>query len=114
MIDDSRDKALLFLYSNCKSDFLTFFQSFTEEQLSYHKLDKTIIDILLPEFIRVLETHKPNSSSLGLRVRNLINADLSHCASMVGNKDFQPYYAQLNSASSTYILELEKIQQSLF
>lgn len=112
-IDASRDKALLFLYSNCKSDFLTFFQSFTEAQLSYHKLDKTIKDILLPAFINILEAHKPNSSSLGLRVRDLINADLSHCASMVANKDFQAYYVQLNLASTNYILELEKIQQSL-
>ena len=113
-IDDSKNKALLFLYRNCKSDFQTFFQSFTEEQISYHKLDKTIKERLLPEFVNVLKTHKPNASSLGLRVRDLINADLSHCASMVENNGFQPYYMQLNSASSTYILELEKIQQSLF
>ena len=113
-IDDSREKALLFLYSNCKSDFSTFFQSFTEEQISYHKLDKTIKERLIPEFINILKAHKPNSSSLGLRVRDLINADLSHSASLIGNNDFQPYYMQLISASCTYILELEKIQQTLF
>ena len=113
-IDESRDKALRFLYANCKNDFYTFYQSFTKEQLSFHKLDKTIKKILIPEFINLLESHKPNSSSLGLRVRNLITADLVHCASLMVNNNYPSYYAQLNSASSNYILELEKIQSSLF
>lgn len=113
-IDESRDKALLFLYSNCKSDFLNFFQLFTEEQVSFHKLDRTIKEILIPGFINVLKSHRPNSSSLGLRVRDLINADLSHCASMIANNNYQSYYAKLNTASSNYIIELEKIQESLF
>lgn len=111
-IDDSKEKALQFLYTNCKEDFITFFMSFAEEQTSYHKLDKTINDILLPGFIKILVTHQPNSTSLGLRVRDLIHADLFHCASMVANQSFEPYYAQLISATSTYILELEKIQKS--
>lgn len=110
-LDASRNEAFTFLYSNCKSDFLTFFQSFTEEHVSFHKLDKTIKESLIPGFINVLNSHKPNSSSLGLRVRDLITADLSHSASIITTENFNTYRSSLNKASSNYILSLEQIQK---
>ena len=110
-IDPSRKEALAFLYSNCKNDFLTFFQTFTEKQISFHKLDRTIKTILIPGFINVLKSHRPNSSSLGLRVRDLITADLSYSASLITTGSFDAYRSSLNEASSKYILSLEKIQK---
>lgn len=109
-LDTSENDALLFLYSKLENEFSNFFQAFTRAQKSYHKLDKTINDILLPQFVKILESHKPNFSSLGLRVRDLIIADLSHSAPMIAEQNYQSFYTQLISASSNYILELERIQ----
>ena len=110
-LDSARDNATLFLYQKCKKDFTEFFLEFAEEHTSFHKLDKIIINDLLSSFIIILESHKPDSNSLGLRVRNLIRADLSHCASMIAENDFNTYRTSLNRASTEYILALEHIQE---
>ena len=90
--------------------FFFLFKNFTEENTSFHKLDKLISDILLPNFIKILESHKPGSNSLGLRVRDLINADLSHTSYMIVTGNFDAYKSSLIRASSNYILSLEEIQ----
>lgn len=63
-------------------------------------------------------SYAPNESSLGLRVRNLINADLSNCAQMIVDNMqgiiTDEYSKQLNYASSKYIVMLENIQSKNF
>ncbi len=110
-LERSKIDAFLFFYQKCKNDFLSFFLTFTNEHLSFHKLDKLILNTLFPSFIELLESHKPDSTSLGLRVQNLIKADLSLSASMIANKNSDFYRASLNRASSNYILSLEQIQK---
>ncbi len=109
-LEPSKNDAILFLYQKCEEDFSSFFKDFTEENTSFHKLDKLISDILLPNFIKILESHKPGSDSLGLRVRDLINADLSQTAYMIVTGNFDAYKSSLIRASSNYILSLEEIQ----
>lgn len=109
-LEPSKQYALLFLYRKCKKDFSAYFHNFIGEHQSFHKLDKTISDVLYPSFVSIIENHKPNDSSLGLRVRNLINADLSNTASIIVSGDNNPYKASLDRATSSYILALEDIQ----
>lgn len=109
-LEPSKETALFFLYQKCKDAFCLYFHHFIAEHPSFHKLDKTISDVLFPSFVTIIENHRPNQSSLGLRVRDLINADLSNVASMIASGDYDLYKASLNKASSDYILALESIQ----
>ncbi|RKM59069.1 hypothetical protein D6856_11875 [Butyrivibrio sp. XB500-5] len=65
-------------------------------------------------FLKLMDKYKPDASSLGLRVKNLIFEDLSYCAPLVSNRkiDNPEYRRQLINASSKFILRLEKIQAS--
>jgi len=110
----SKEKALLFLYKKCKQQFTDLIFDFTNTHQSFHKLDKQITNELIPAFVRILESHKPDSNSLGLRVRELIYADLSHCAQTIAEQEYDDYRFALNNASSNYIRALEDIQNSLF
>ncbi|MBR4948752.1 MAG: hypothetical protein IKZ29_09340 [Clostridiales bacterium] len=114
LIDPARKEALLFLYSKCHEDFLSKFLEFANNTDSYHSLNKTIKNVLVNGiFIPLLEKHKPDASSLGLRVRNLIKEDLSYSAALIFNTqiDNPKYRHQLIRASSEYICKLEKIQR---
>lgn len=111
-IDLARENAIIFLYNKCKDDFKTLFEKFTEEQKSFHMF-KNIVkkDLLENLFIKMLKKYEPDSSSLGLRVRDLIKSDLSHCAEQVVSTEKDPFYTALIHASQAYILALEKIQK---
>lgn len=117
-IDSAREEAFLFLYQKCQTEFLKLFKDFTNSTLSFHKIDKVFKNIFIEKtFIPMLKRYTPNSSSLGLRVRELIFADLSHSAELIHNKmtDNRAYKKSLIKASSGYIIELENIQKnSLF
>lgn len=111
-IDSSREESIAFLYNRCEKDFYKRFLSFTKKQESFHKLDKIIKDVLVENvFIPTLTKHKPTSSSLGLRVKDIIYADISHCAPLVANKTYDYPLRELLNASTQYILKLEKIQK---
>lgn len=116
-IDSARDNALIFLYQKCKNEFHSSFNRFADETKSFHKIDKVFKENFIEKiFIPMLKKYTPDSSSLGLRVRDLILLDLSHCASIV-YRDTQTelaYKTKLINASSTYILALEKIQSEKF
>ena len=71
-------------------------------------------DLIEKRFLPLIEKYKPDESSLGLRVKNLIFEDLSYCAALACNRkiDAPDYRRELINASSNYILRLEKIQAS--
>lgn len=115
-IDSARSDALEFFYARCKDDLFKSFIEFTEENDSFHMLNNTIKnDLVEKRFLPLLEKYKPDASSLGLRVKDLILEDLSYCAALVYNHNIEntDYRKQLISASSDYILRLEKIQLSI-
>jgi len=106
------EEALTFLYKRCKNDFSKRFIYFTKKQKSFHKLDKIIKTELIEDiFLPVLEKHKPTSSSLGLRVKGIIYADISHCAPLVAGKTYKYPLKKLIGASEQYIMQLEEIQK---
>ncbi len=115
-IDYAEEQALIFLYKKCQQDFLSNFKQFAKETSSFHKINKVFKENFIEKsFVPLLEKHTPNSSSLGLRVRDLIYSDLSHTAPLIYEKKDTDnlYLKRLINASSSYILELEKIQKDM-
>lgn len=112
-LEHSKKESLLFLYQKYKSKFLSLFKKFIKRHDSFHKLDKKISNDLLPSFIKMLESRKPTETSLGIRVRNLITADLTYSAPIIATGNFDFYRTSLIKASSDYILSLEQIQKRL-
>lgn len=112
-IDSTRQEALLFLYKKCKTEFEGIFLGFTNRINSFHKIDKVLkTDFLEKDYIPMLKRFSPGNDSLGLRVRDLIKADISCSASILNNSytGITEYKKQIIRASSEYILSLEKIQ----
>lgn len=116
-IDGNREKALLYLYNKCKNEFIAALIAFTSETDTFTKIDKVFLnDFVYKRFISLLKKFLPNETSLGLRVKNLIVADLSHVSLLMSrneSKEKQKYYRQIINASSDYILKLEKIQADM-
>lgn len=110
----SEEDAITYLYQKCKKQFASAFSSFAETHLTFHKLDNIIKNELLPLFVKILKNNRPNLNSLGLRVRYLILADLSQCASIVAQGRDDNNHKSLINASCQYIIELESIQKKLF
>lgn len=110
-IDSAREKAYDYLYRKCAKRFADIFNQFVDNTTSYHMLDKTLKEkFILP----LLNELKPTESSLGLRVKNLIYADLSKTPKLIFDHDlFDKQISKLINASSTYIVALEKIQQEM-
>ena len=115
-IDSARNDALEYFYNRFKDDFFTNFIDFTEKNDSFHMLNNRIKDDLVEKrFLPLIEKYRPDASSLGLRVKDLILEDLSYCAALVckRNIDNPEYRQKLISASSDYIMQLEEIQRAL-
>lgn len=115
-IYNARQNAILFLYNRCKDDFWDIFNSFAEETLSFHIIDRVIKKSFIEKrFIPLLIGYIPDEKSLGLRVRNLIQEDLSYCAALYYKKNINNtnYHKELINASSAYIVRLEKIQSKV-
>lgn len=112
-IDSAREYAFKFLYDKCKNDFAKIFIDFTDQTASFHKIDMVFRQSFIEKlFIPMLNRFKPDDNSLGMRVKMLIEKDLSLCAPLVCIKGLESeYYSKLINASSEYILALEKIQE---
>lgn len=113
--DNAEREAFKFLYNKCKDDFSKIFNAFIDKTTSFNKIDKVFQKSFIEKlFIPMLNKFKPDGNSLGLRVKNLIECDLSHCASLIyeNSSTRNEYFFKLNRASSTYILALEDIQKS--
>lgn len=109
-ITPARETAILFLYNKCRKKFLENFLAFTNKESSFNQIDKKIEKFIKNDFVPMLKELSPNETSLGLRVKNLILSDLSHCAPLVASGKRDNYYTPLIRASSTYIQKLKYIQ----
>ena len=109
-------KALMFLYQKCQQEFLSNFEEFAKNTLTFYKINQAFKkDFIEESFVPLLKKHTPDSSSLGLRVRDLIYSDLSHCAPLVHEEETEDcsYLKKLISATSSYVLALENIQKDM-
>lgn len=111
-IKPATEEAINYLYQKCANKFADNFKTFVNSTFSFHKLNKKLERFIDTFFVPMLKEAMPDKNSLGLRVKMLIEADLSRCAAIVARKEpSTPVSRALLHASSTYVLELEKIQK---
>ncbi len=114
-IDLVQKKAFELLFYKCKYEFCEIFLEFTDETTSFHKIDSVFkTNFLEKRFIPMIRKFNPDETSLGIRMKNIIQNDLSDIPKMILNyhqgQSIPNYKKQLISASSKYAVELEKIQ----
>lgn len=111
--------ALRFLYKKelFRADFEDTFTKFCQKLNSYSKLPNKLEKFAKNELIKLFEIHKPSSTSLGFRVKELIEKDLSNSKELLTHSSIREFNAkncyafELNHASSLYITKLEEIQR---
>lgn len=111
-----------FMQKGVKDNFYTIFMSYTRKHNDFTHIDKRLHKEFLPLFIKLFEQHSPTTSSLGIRVKTLIETDIIKAIDQINalstNSDFvtTPEF-ELNKkiihASSQYICELEDIAHNL-
>ncbi len=115
-IDNARDKAIEHLFHKCKEDFKNSYIEFASDTISFSKMDKIFVEYCTQSIIPFLKKYIPAEDSLGLRVKNLISADLSKVAKLMTtteNRGLEDIQRRLIHASTAYIDQLESIQASL-
>lgn len=111
----AREDAIRLIYNRCSVSFKDYFFSFIEDKKSFRGIDKIFkTSFIDAKFVPLIRDNPPNSTSLGLRIQQLILEDLSHTASLVSEStiDNIEYKKALIHASSEYILALEKIHKT--
>lgn len=70
--------ALMHLYHKYmfEASFERIFLSFTKRYKDYTHIENRLCKDFLPDLLSLLEEYKPSSSSLGLRVKTLIETDI--------------------------------------
>ena len=79
-IDNARENAINLLFSKpaCKETFAQAFITFAANTYSFKKLDNKIQNqLVIPYIIPMLKRYIPDNTSLGLRVKDIIEADIS-------------------------------------
>lgn len=95
--------------------FKDYFFSFIEDKKSFRGIDKIFKTSFIDEkSVPLIRDNPPNSTSLGLRIQQLILEDLSHTASLIVGETINniEYKKALIHASSEYILALEEIHET--
>lgn len=123
-IGNAEANAIDFLYSkpDLKKDFNERFSNFikkNELEKKYTNIDKKLTNkFVQPELIPLLEKYAPSGDSLGLRVKSIIEHDLSQSKDLIlaheENRTLSDseYTKTLINASSSYVAKLEEIQKS--
>lgn len=112
--------ALMHLYhkSLFEESFERIFLSFTKRYNDYTHIEDRLCKDFLPDLLSLLEEYKPSSSSLGLRVKTLIETDIikaldqmdayKNNTNFIDTTDYK-LNKKIIRASSQYIVELEDI-----
>ena len=123
-IDNAEENAIDFLYlkPDFNKNFDEIFSNFIQQndlKTKYTNIDKKITNkFVQPHLIPLLKKYAPSGDSLGLRVKNIIEHDLSQSKDLIRaheeNRTLSDseYKKALISASSSYIVKLEEIQKS--
>lgn len=114
-LDSAREAAInyLFFKPQCKEVFTQAFIDFASTTCSFKKLDDTLTNNLIyPAVIPLLKRYIPDNNSLGLRVKNIIEADISQKKALVFiPPEFKSPCEKLILISGSYISELELFQE---
>lgn len=108
---DLHDEAIDFLYQLIKEDFKKIFIQFTEKTTNYTKIDKKFDSFLSNNFCKMLKEYYPHEYSVSMRIHNLIKEDIFLAESILSDpkNPENNNYKSLISATSKYIVDLEKI-----
>ena len=124
-MNDYLEIALMHLYhkSMFEASFERIFLSFTKRYNDYTHIEKRLYRDFLPDLLSLLEEYKPSSSSLGLRVKTLIETDIikaidqiesyKACSDFCDTAEYQ-INKRIIDASSQYIVKLERIAQQSY
>lgn len=112
------EAAIDYLYFKCAKDFENLFNSFCSKTNSFHKIDKTLKDeFIYKGFIDLIKQNIPNEHSLGIRVKTIIESDLSQSADLIvryaQTQQIDKMKQKLINAASTYAVTLEEIQKDI-
>lgn len=113
-----KQEAFNYLYLKCAKEFKKIFDEFCSATNSFHKIDKVFKkEFIDTVFINLIKKNIPDESSLGLRVKNIIENDLSQSADLIikhrKTGQFDEMKKRLLNAASTYALRLEEIQNAM-
>lgn len=111
----AREEAIRLIYNRCSTSFKDYFYSFIEDKNSFRGIDTIFkISFIDEHFVPLIRDIPPKSTSLGLRIQQLVLEDLSHTASLVAGEtiDNIEYKRALIHASSEYVLALEEIHET--
>lgn len=128
MVDDQHmanylNIAIKHLYNktNFQEQFREIFISFTRLHDDYTHIDDRLCKEFIPNFFVLLDNYKPTNTSLGIRVKTLIDTDiikaidqmdaLKNVPDFLNTPEFK-LNKQIINASSTYICKLEDIALS--
>lgn len=111
-----RQEAIDYLYLKCEKQFEKMFNDFCAKTDSFHKINKTIKDKFIDTvFINLLKKNIPNEHSLGLRIKTIIECDLTQSAKLISEYTktghINEQKKKLLNAASTYALRLKEIQE---
>ena len=111
-------EAFDYLYSKCAKHFEEKFDDFSSKTKSFHKINKVFKENFIDTaFTNLIKQNMPDEYSLGVRVRRLIENDLSQTANLIymhkENGSIDEIKRALINASSSYVLKLKEIQKNM-
>lgn len=111
-------EAFDYLYSKCAKCFEEAFDNFSSKTDTFHKINKKFKENFIDAvFIDLIRQNAPNEHSLGVRVKRLIENDLSQTANLIyaykENGNVDEIKKQLINASSEYVVKLGEIQKNM-
>lgn len=112
-IENAREQAIRYLFSKpqFKEQLKQIFIKFCSRTTTFKKIDKILeLNFVKSDFIPLLKKYKPDKNSLGLRVMHIIESDLFFKMPM-NDQGQNMVIKKLIKASTSYIVELEKLQK---
>lgn len=117
-MEKEANRAIDLLYAKVEAEFSKAFIKFTKQTNSYSKIDEHFKkEFVCKEMISLLKKYIPSENALGLRVRNLIESDISKAEELFLQHNLQEsnqiteLTQKMINISSRYITELEEIQE---
>jgi hypothetical protein len=110
----------LYYKDGFEESFKNIFKSFTNRFNDYTHIEDRLYKFFLPDLLSLLEKYMPSSSSLGLRVKTLIETDIIKAKDLIQAHNSKSDYCNtveyhLNQkiirATSEYITKLEEIAE---
>ena len=113
-----KQEAFNYLYLKCAKKFEKIFNNFCSATDSFHKIDIVLkTEFIDTVFVNLIKKNIPDESSLGLRIKTIIENDLAQSADLIIKHRMTGIIDELRkkliNAASTYALILKEIQEDM-